>query len=138
MGSVNIGFSIATSLCLSILFFFMGWLSIKYNWNIHILQWAVFPFIASGISFATNAAAQAMSCDSMNLSQLISLSLVIPGFILFSYILTFISFIRSPIESVVPPSSRLVYGPIFAKSFYVFWATMFGAAVSIGTSAACI
>jgi hypothetical protein len=137
MGAVNVGFSIATSLCLSTIYFFLGWLSLKYNWSMFILQWAIFPVIAYCISFLMNLTAQIISCRKANIPQLFANSLIVPGFILLFFLLTLISFIRSPIEAVISPSSRPIYGPIFAVSFYVFWATMFGEALSVGAATAC-
>jgi len=137
MGSVNIGFSLATRVWLSTLYFFLGWLCLKYYWNIHILQWAIFPVIAYGISLGMNAIAQVITCNKVSMSPVALSSLFVPGFILVAFLLTLISFIRSPIEVVISPSSRAVYGPIFAISFYVFWATMFGEAISVGSATAC-
>jgi hypothetical protein len=137
MGSVNIGFSLATSVWLSTLYFFLGWLCLKYNWNIHIIQWAIFPVIAYGISLGMNSIAQVITCQKVSLPKLALTSLFVPGFILVAFLLTLVSFIRSPIEVVISPSSRPLYGSIFAISFYVFWATMFGEAISIGTATDC-
>ena len=137
MGSVSLGFSIATSLSLGTLFFFIGWLSLKYNWNLNILQWTLFPVLAYIISFCLNGFAQLTSCSKIDAPTLAKLSLFIPRFILIAFVLCLSSFIRSPIEVVISPSSRAVYGPIFAVSFYVFWATMFGEALSIGIATAC-
>ena len=137
MGSVNVGFSIGTSLILSILYFFLGWLSVNYNWNMYILQWAIFPVIAYGVSFGMNIAAQTIACQQTDILPLFYTALIVPGFILISFLLTLVRFIRSPIEIVISPSSRAVYGPIFAISFYIFWATMFGEAISVGSATAC-
>ena len=138
MGSVNIGFSLATSVWLSALYFFLGWLSLKYNWNMYILQWAIFPVIAYFISLGMNTVAQSISCHKVSLPHIAFTSLFVPGFILVAFLLTLIPFIRSPIEVVISPSSRPLYGSIFAISFYVFWATMFGEAISVGTATACV
>ena len=137
MSSMNIGTSFAVSLCLSTLFFFLGWLSIHHNFNLNIVKWLIFPVIAYVVSFCMNAVAQYISCKKINTSQLILSSFVVPGFVIMAFIATLITLIRSPIEVVISPSSRALYGPIFAISFYVFWATMFGEALSVGISTTC-
>jgi len=117
--------------------FFMGWLSNTYGWNPDLLKWVIFPVVSYLVAFGFNTLIQSITCRTVQFPNVALVSLFVPGFILFTFLLTLLSFVRSPIEIALPPSIRSQYGGMVAISFYVFWATMFGEAFSTGYMTDC-
>jgi hypothetical protein len=117
--------------------FFMGWLSNTYGWNPDLLKWIIFPVISYLVAFGFNALTQVISCRTVQFPKVALLSLIVPGFILIAFLLTLLSFVRSPIEIALPLSARSQYGGMVALAFYTFWATMFGEAFSAGYMTDC-
>ena len=137
MSSTSLGISLGASLCLSCMIFFMGWLSNTYGWNPDLIKWVIFPVVSYLVAFGFNTLTQVVTCHTVQLQKVALVSLFVPGFILFAFLLTLLSFVRSPIEIALPLSARDQYGGMVALAFYTFWATMFGEAFSTGYMTDC-
>jgi hypothetical protein len=79
---------------------------------------------------------QLVVCGKIQVAQLFSLSILTPVFVSIAYGLSRISFIRYPIEALVPSSSpefkmKLSFG------FYSFWAALYAQIVSGGLLQVC-
>ena len=80
---------------------------------------------------------QAIVCKTVEMKQIALISLMIPGAVLISLLLTLLQFVRSPIEVAIPIAQRNAYGSTFAIAFYSFWASMFGNALGSNFITAC-
>jgi hypothetical protein len=138
MGSAQIlGSSIALGLSLFATTALLGWISIKYDWNANFLKWILLPVLGYGLALAMNSILQLTSCGLVKPSQIAigSVPIIISIFLFLT--LSHFSFIRSPIENIIPSSYKASYAGILAISFYMFWAGMFGEAVGSGVAQSC-
>jgi hypothetical protein len=129
--SVCIGISLFT------LTFLLAYLHLNYKFSLGLLKWLVLPTLGYGITIGFNSFVQSVSCGFINIKQIALGSLPVLGAIFGFLFLTLMSFVKSPVISAVPPNLRFNYGEIFALSFYMFWAGMFGESLSSGFAQSC-
>jgi len=134
----TLGMSLALGVSLFSLTIFFGWLSRSYSGiHFHLLKWIFLPTLGYGIALGINCALQLISCGKTNISQIaiggIPVLISIVGFLLISMI----GFVRAPIASALPAQYQLAYGTILSVAFYMFWAGMFGEAISGGFAQGC-
>ncbi len=132
-----LGYSFAMGMSLFTLTVLLGWAANSYQWNANILKWLVLPVLGYGFALSINSIAQYASCGSVRFGAIASTSLLNLLAIGGAILITLIPFVRSPIISAIPYAYQATYGGIFALSFYMFWAGMFGEAIAGGMSQLC-
>jgi phosphate/sulfate permease len=133
----TLGLSVGLGMCLFAITIFFGWLSISYNLNQNFLKWVLLPTLGYIIAIGFNSLIQGVSCKNVEFYQIAVGSLPVLTFIYFFLLLTLLGFVRAPIQSAVPLRYRQIYGGILSIGFYMFWAGMFGEAVSGGFAQIC-
>jgi hypothetical protein len=113
---------------------FLGWLASTYGLNENVLKWLVLPIFGFGAAFGANSILQLTSCNTFKPIQIATGSSFVLVAILSFLLLSLISFVRSPIESILPNPK---YRKLFAISFYMFWAGMFGEALASSLAQSC-
>jgi hypothetical protein len=133
----TLGMSFAVGLALFATTMLLGWLSKLYNFNANILKWLVLPTIGFGVALGLNSGLQYAICGSLNFPQIAQGSLVVLGSIILFLFLTLLSFIRAPIEGIVPPEYYKKWGGVIALAYYMFWAGMIGETFAGGFAQSC-
>lgn len=134
----TLGISLALGISLVTLTVFFGWLSVSYHGiNFNLLKWIFLPTLGYGIAIAINCALQYISCGTINISQLAIGSIPVLLSILGFLVLSLIGFVQAPIAIALPLRYQPMYGKILAVAFYMFWAGMFGEAISGGFAQGC-
>jgi hypothetical protein len=133
----TMGVSFALGATLACIVLFLNWLSTTYSISSNSLYWFILPAIGYGIGMGLNSILQLTKCNRINIVQLATGSVFIPLAILIFLGLSTFSFVRKPIEDALPLSYRASQGVVMATAFYIFWAGMFGEAVSSGFAQSC-
>jgi hypothetical protein len=133
----TLGMSASLGIMLFTLTVFMGWLSMTYSMSLDGLFWIGLPALGYGIAMALNSVLQRLTCGKINPVQMATGTLIVPLVIFVFLGLTLLSIVRSPIESALSPQLRYTYGKIIPVAFYMFWAGMFGEAISSGFAQSC-
>jgi hypothetical protein len=134
MQTQTIGMSFAMGLGLFSFTMLLGWMAANYGLNENLLKWIVLPIFGFGAAFGANSILQLTSCSKFNPVQIATGSGFVLLAILSFLLLSLLSFVRSPIASILPSQK---YGKLFAISFYMFWAGMFGEALASGLAQSC-
>jgi|LauGreDrversion4_2_1035121.scaffolds.fasta_scaffold889796_1 hypothetical protein len=132
-----LGYSFAMGMSLFTLTVLLGWATSSYNWNANFIKLLILPIIGYGFALGLNSIVQYSSCGTIQLGKIASISSINLVAIGAAILLTLFSAVRSPIVSAIPYAYQASYGGILALSFYMFWAGMFGEAISGGMSQLC-
>jgi hypothetical protein len=134
----TLGLSLALGVILFGMTLLFAWMSDVYGVNYTFLKWLVLPTLGYCVALGLNAVTQYVSCNgAINISQLSLGSIPIVLSIYFFLLLSLFGFVRAPIQSALSMNLRLKYGTTFAIAFYMFWAGMFGEAISGGFAQGC-
>ena len=105
--------------------------------NIVVLVFFI-PFISYIWGLGLNALSQYITCKTVSAQQIALASLFGPAFVvLFSVIVYFASFLRTPVESVLPLSADADMKYALGFSFYLLWAGMYAQTISSGMVQSC-
>ena len=115
----------------------LGWLHVQSGWNDNMLKWILLPTLGFLVAFGLNSILQYTTCSTVKLKQVAYGSATVLIFIILGLFMTLVSFVRTPIESIVPLPYKASYGGIYAIAFYMFWAGMFGEAIASGFAQSC-
>jgi len=134
----TLGMSLALGVSLFSLTILFGWLSRSYSGiNFNLLKWLFLPTLGYGIALAINSALQYISCGTINISQLALGGIPVLISIVLFLLLSLLGFVQAPIAMALPLRYQPMYGTILAVAFYMFWAGMFGEAISGGFAQGC-
>jgi hypothetical protein len=133
----TLGLSFAMGSCLLGITLLLGWLSNEYKLNANLLKWLLLPTLGYCIALGLNLFMQYVSCGKVFVEQIALGSIPVLVSILIFLLLTLVGFVRAPIQSAVPLVLREKYGGILSIGFYMFWAGMFGEAISGGIAQGC-
>ena len=133
----TLGISLAMGLSLATMAIFIGWAAVQYGLNASLLKWTLLPTLGYAIAVGMNLLIQHVTCGRVNYKQIAIGSTAIPVAILLFLLLTMAGIVRAPVVDAVPLAYKLQYGESFAVAFYMFWAGMFGEAVSGGFAQSC-
>jgi hypothetical protein len=134
----TLGLSLALGVILFGMTLLFAWMSDVYGVNHTFLKWLVLPTLGYCVALGLNSVTQYVSCNgSVNINQISLGSIPVVISIYTFLLLTLLAFVRAPIQSALSPNLRLKYGTTFSIAFYMFWAGMFGEAVSGGFAQGC-
>ena len=103
-----------------------------------IILLCVAPVISYIWGLGLNSLTQYITCGKVSGQQIALASLFGPAFvILFSLLVYFAAFLRSPVESVLPLSTDIDMKYAIGFSFYLLWAGMYGQTVASGMVQSC-
>jgi hypothetical protein len=133
----TLGISLAMGLSLAAMAMFIGWAAVQYGLSETMLKWALLPTLGYAIGIGLNLLVQQVSCGKVNYKQIAVGTTAIPLAILLFLLLSSAGIVRAPVVDAVPLAYKLQYGASFAVAFYMFWAGMFGEAISGGFAQSC-
>ena len=137
--TLRISFGIVHGLLLAMAFplFYVMMPIFTRSYPIIILLCAI-PAISYVWGLGLNSLSQYITCRKVSGQQIALASLFGPAFvILFSLIVYFAGFLRSPVESVLPFSTDIDMKYAIGFSFYLLWAGMYGQTVASGMVQSC-
>lgn len=137
--TLRISFGIVHGLLLAMAFplFYVVLPMFTHSRNIVVLVFFI-PLISYLWGLGLNALSQYITCKTVSGQQIAIASSLGPAFVLlFSTIVYFASFLRSPVESILPLSADGDMKYALGFSFYLFWAGMYAQTISSGMVQSC-
>jgi hypothetical protein len=103
-----------------------------------VILCGLIPLISYTWGLGLNALSQYITCKTVSGQQIAIASTIGPAFVLlFSVIAYFGSFLRAPVESVLPLSADADMKYALGFSFYLLWAGMYAQTISSGMVQSC-
>jgi hypothetical protein len=134
----TLGMSLALGVSLFSLTILFGWLSRIYGKiDFNFFKWIFLPTLGYGIALGINCALQYISCNSIKISQIAIGTIPVALSILVFLLISTLGIVQAPIQMALPIRYQPVYGTILAIAYYMFWAGMFGEAISGGFAQGC-
>lgn len=93
----------------------------------------VLPLLSYVSGLGLNSLSQYIHCNKVNFPQVASVSIIAPVFVVaFSVLIWFFTFLRSPVESILPLAADSDMKYAMGFSFYLLWAGIYGQNVAAG------